>query len=97
MITGYRSKQKPHIHLKPCHVYSPLSPPPTHSPPTHTHRHPYHILTLPLDPSTLTEEQRAAREKKKMAAKARKYVEEEEDEEEESWDQSKYRDLIKDL
>ena len=41
MITGYRSKQKPHIHLKPCYVYSPLSPPPPPPPPppTHTHTH----------------------------------------------------------
>lgn len=55
-------------------------------------RYPHHILTLPLDPASLTEEERLLRQQKRDAAKARVYVEEEVEEEE--WDQSDYRKLI---
>ena len=62
--------------------------------PVTTHcRYPHHILTLPLDPASLTEEERLLRQQKRDAAKARVYVEEEMEEEE--WDQSAYRDLIR--
>ena len=57
------------------------------------HRSPLQILTLPLDPSTLSEEEQRERERKRQAEKERVYVEEE-DLDEESWDQSQYRGLI---
>ena len=61
---------------------------------SHTSRSPLQILPLPLDPSTLTPEEREERERARRAAKERVYVEEEVDLEEDSWDQSQYRDLI---
>ena len=51
-------------------------------------------MPLPLDPSTLSEEEQLERERARRAAKERVYVEEEADLEEDSWDQSHYRDLI---
>ena len=58
-------------------------------------RSPLQILTLPLDSSTLSEEERRERERKRRAAKERVYVDEEMDwEEEDSLDQSQYRELI---
>ena len=61
------------------------------------HRYPHEIIPLPLDLSTLTEEERAARDKKRRMAKRRKYVVEEEEmeEEDEEWDQSQYRGLLR--
>ena len=56
-------------------------------------RSPLQILTLPLDPSTLSEEERRERERLRLAAKERVYIDEEEDTED-SWDQSQYRELI---
>ncbi|KAL5486544.1 hypothetical protein EMCRGX_G019041 [Ephydatia muelleri] len=56
---------------------------------------PYKILTLPLDLSKLTEEQKAARARQKLQVQARVYVEDKLDEEEDNWDQSGYRDLIR--
>lgn len=55
-------------------------------------RHPYRILTLPLDLSTLTPEELEAREKAKLAARSRVYVEEE-GLEEDNWDEDRYRNL----
>lgn len=56
-------------------------------------RSPLQILPLPLDPSTLSEEEQRERERVRRAAKERVYVDEEEDAED-SWDQSQYRQLI---
>lgn len=64
---------------------------------SHTHtnnRSPLRILTLPLDPSTLSAEEREERERIKQAAKERVYIEEDMDDEGDSWDQDQYRDLI---
>ena len=55
-------------------------------------RTPLQILPLPLDPSTLTAEEREERERVRRAAKERVYVEEEV--EEDGWDQDEYRELI---
>lgn len=62
---------------------------------TTRHREPYQILTLPLDLTKLTEEQKAARERQKLRVQARVYVEDKLDEEEDNWDQSGYRKLIR--
>ena len=60
---------------------------------THTCRYPHKLISLPLDPSTLTKEERLRRQRKREATKARVYVEEEW-EEDDTWDQEQYRDLI---
>ena len=58
-------------------------------------RYPHQILTLPLDPSTLSPEEREERERARQRAreKQRVYVEEE-GIEEDTWDQSQYKHLI---
>ena len=62
-----------------------------------SHQYPHEIIPLPLDLSTLTEEERAARDRKRQLAKRRKYVVEEEETEDydEEWDQSQYRGLLR--
>ena len=57
-----------------------------------THRFPHKIVNLPLDLSTLSPEQLAEREKVKQAAKSRVYVEEDL---EDTWEQDRYKHLIK--
>ena len=59
----------------------------------YTCRFPHKIITLPLDLSTLSPEQLAEREKIKQAAKSRVYVEEEDLED--TWEQDRYKHLIK--
>ncbi|CAI8052451.1 39S ribosomal protein L55, mitochondrial, partial [Geodia barretti] len=59
---------------------------------TMRHRTPLRILALPLDPATLTPEEREERERARRAARERVYVEE--DVEEDDWDQDHYRRLI---
>lgn len=62
------------------------------------HRYPHEMIPLPLDLSTLTEEERMVRDKQRHLAKQRKYVVEDEEEmedEDEEWDQSQYRDLLR--
>ena len=56
-------------------------------------RTPLQILALPLDPSTLTKEEREERERAKRAARERVYVEEDM-EDDDRWDQDQYRQLI---
>ena len=62
-----------------------------------SHQYPHKIIPLPLDLSTLTEEERAERDKKQQVAKRRKYVVEEEEieDDDEEWDQSQYRGLLR--
>lgn len=73
------------------------------------HHYPYEIITLPLDPNTLTPEQREvyipmvysnviiivqAREKEKRQAQQPKYFSED-DYLEEEWDHTQYKDLLR--
>lgn len=59
------------------------------------HCHPHHIITLPLDPLTLTQEEREVREKQKRRAKDHQYISDEDQYEDDEWDHSQYKDLLR--
>ena len=57
------------------------------------HRFPHRILALPIDPNSLSAEEKAERLKKRRQQEAPVYVDEE-DEFDDEWSQSTYRELI---
>ena len=57
------------------------------------HRFPHKILALPIDPDSLTAEEKAKRMKQRRQEEAPVYVDEE-DEFDDDWSQSTYRELI---
>jgi hypothetical protein len=58
--------------------------------------YPYRIITLPLDPATLSQEERDAREKqKRLAQKPTYYSIDDELEDDDEWDHEQYKDLFR--
>ena len=56
--------------------------------------YPYNIITLPIDPESLTEEERLEKLRKKRMESAPVFVEDEEADHDD-WDQDEYKELIR--